>query len=92
MGCCGNKRSDLARQNQGYAARPSGGAPLRTMVPTAAEPVYFQYTGNTALSVRGMFSWNIYRFSAPGAVIAVDRRDAASMAAVPFLKQVKSQE
>jgi hypothetical protein len=49
--------------------------------------VAFEYVGRTALSVRGSITGRSYRFAAPGAVVAVDARDAGSVAAVPLLRR-----
>jgi hypothetical protein len=89
MGCCGNRRAELTHQKQAPATSRTGPSPIRASGRVLAEAVYFQYIGETALSVRGMISRSIYRFSAPGAVVAVDGRDAPSMTAVPNLKRVK---
>jgi hypothetical protein len=48
----------------------------------------FQYTGPTALTAIGPLSGRRYQFTRPGAVIAVDPRDRASLATVPHLRQV----
>jgi hypothetical protein len=48
----------------------------------------FQYTGSTALTAVGPLSGRRYEFTRPGAVIAVDPRDRASLANVPHLRQV----
>ena len=89
MSCCGNKRAQLSRQNQAPAASQAGAAPGHAPGHIPVATVYFQYTGQTALSVRGMFSRHTYRFAAPGAVAVVDGRDAPSLAAVPNLKRIK---
>jgi len=48
----------------------------------------FQYTGPSALTAIGPLSGRQYRFPHPGAVLQVDPRDRASLAAVPHLRQV----
>lgn len=48
----------------------------------------FQYTGPTALTAIGPLSGRRYQFTRPGAVLAVDPRDRASLAAIPNLRQV----
>lgn len=55
--------------------------------PSAAGPtgVAFRYTGYTSLTVRGPVTGRTYHFASAGAVLAVDPRDAPSLAAVPQL-------
>jgi len=50
--------------------------------------VYFSYFGNTGLTVLGPVSSRVYRFLTNGGPIAVDPRDAASLARVPNLKRI----
>jgi hypothetical protein len=45
----------------------------------------FRYTGHTSLMVRGPVTGRNYHFASAGAVLAVDPRDAPSLAAVPQL-------
>jgi len=52
------------------------------------EPVLFEYTGRTALTVTGSVTKRIYRFSFPGNVVSVDFSDAAAMMAVPVLRKI----
>jgi hypothetical protein len=54
------------------------------------EPVHFQYTGRTGMTVIGPVSGQRYRFEHPGALIAIDGRDAPSIVAVPHLQTVKT--
>lgn len=75
MSCCGRKRAELATTAQATASAPRiGGA-------TA-----MQYAGHTSLSVRGPVTGRIYHFAASGAVLAIDPRDAPSLAAIPQLR------
>jgi len=90
MGCCGNKRAELTRQNQTQTPRPAASVPGYTLSRMPAETVCFKYIGETALRVRGMFSGNTYRFTAPGAIVAVDGRDAPGIMAAPNLKRIKA--
>lgn len=92
MTCCGNRRAALAQRGQAKPLRPSDETWGQTPKRTAADSVYFQYTGKIALSVRGMFSQRVYRFGAPMAVLEVDGRDAPGLAAVPLLKRVSASE
>jgi hypothetical protein len=50
----------------------------------------FEYTGRTALTMRGAITGRSYRFAQPGAVVAVDRRDAPSAAGVPHLRRARA--
>ncbi len=63
--------------------RKAAGTAQRT-----AAPVLFEYIGRTGLSVTGPISRRIYRFPLQGARVAVDRRDAPSLAAVPMLRRL----
>ena len=65
-----------------------GDAPAPTAASRAASFASFQYVGSTALTVFGAASGTRYRFTAPGAIVRVDARDAASMSAVPNLRPV----
>jgi hypothetical protein len=47
----------------------------------------FQYIGGSGLTVQGPVTKRLYRFAAPGAVVAVDSRDAPSLARVPQLRR-----
>lgn len=51
---------------------------------------YFEYRGSSGLTVLGPLSGQRYRFSAPGARLAVDGRDAPSLAAVPELHRLRA--
>ncbi len=52
--------------------------------------VPFRYIGKTSLSVDGVFSGREYHFDQPGAIVAIDLRDQASLASVPILQQVET--
>jgi hypothetical protein len=88
MGCCGQKRRQLSRTT---AVQPANPASPRGLNLPAAEPriTAFQYLGKTALVAVGPISGRYYRFQHPGAIVEVDPRDRASLAAVPNLRQVK---
>lgn len=74
---CGDKRSRLALSN-GRAAAPGSGI---------WSDVWFEYTGRSAISVKGFITGRMYRFAAQGAVLLVDYRDAAKLLLVPSLKR-----
>ena len=85
MGCgCGNRRVTPWID----ASRPAEPAPA----PRAPRPYYFQYIGKTALTAVGGVTGHRYRFPAPGALLAVDERDAPSFAAIPNLRRAPSPE
>ncbi len=48
----------------------------------------FEYVGATAMNVFGAETRNRYRFAGPGARVAIDPRDAASIAGVPNVRRV----
>jgi len=49
--------------------------------------VYFEYTGETGLTVIGSITRARYRFNGKGDVQLVDYRDTSGMMAVPMLKK-----
>lgn len=82
MSCCGNKREALAQQL-------SSAKTVSTPVVKMWNDVLFEYTGETALTVKGSVSRNIYRFTKPGDTQLVDYRDASGMMAVPMLRKYR---
>jgi hypothetical protein len=50
--------------------------------------VRFEYVGPTGMTVVGPVTGARYRFGAYGSRVAVDLRDAPSMASVPHLRRV----
>ncbi len=60
------------------APRASGSSPYPS----------FQYIGGSGLTVQGPASKRLYRFASPGAIVAVDARDAPSLARMPQLRRV----
>lgn len=89
MSCCGkNKRTvaptPLTRREP--AVNPSV-QPKSAPTPEA-DIAYFEYTGKTGLTAYGPVTNQRYRFNGPGAVVAVDARDATALASVPRLKRV----
>ena len=83
MSCCGKLRTRTLPQQNATAGdgrqRPAPTVPL----------VQFEYGGATGLTAVGPVTGRRYRFERPRARVAVDSRDAAAMAAVPGLRQVK---
>lgn len=80
MSCCNQKRAAL-RSPEAYPS--STGAQL----PDAPAEVLFAYTGARTLTVAGAVTGRLYQFNGPGALRAVDRRDAPGMMAVPMLEK-----
>jgi hypothetical protein len=72
MSCCGSQRTQFTGSYGGH-------------VP---EHHLFQYVGKAALTVAGPVSGKHYRFSAPGATVEADARDAPSLEQVPQLRRV----
>jgi hypothetical protein len=80
MQCCGPGRA---------AASGSGNlAKLAERRRPAQSLVLYEYTGATGMTVRGPRSGHSYRFGHPGAQVAIDPRDVASLAGVPNLRRV----
>ena len=87
MSCCGGKRRETVARDTFVTKIASVPSP-----PVAeAASVLFEYTGPTALRVSGPVTHRSYRFAGPGARVAVDRRDAPGIRAVPHLVLVKYQ-
>jgi hypothetical protein len=88
MACCGQRRRQVSRATP---IRRVSSPPLpNSLNRYAAQPrtTPFQYVGKTALTAVGSVSGRHYRFSHPGAIVEVDLRDRASLALVPYLRQV----
>ncbi len=94
MNCCGNKRNAMKEQEQVHASRSSAVVRVthKTLGQQEKETVPMQYTGDTALSVRGVFSRRIYRFAHHGAMLEVDGRDAPGFLAIGVLKRASSHQ
>ncbi|HNP23148.1 MAG TPA: hypothetical protein PKM63_02575 [Panacibacter sp.] len=80
---CGNKRSAISTQHQ-----PAAQQVFHNNI-SDQHFVYsnFEYTGKTALTAIGNVSGRKYRFSYPGDVQAIDRRDEPGMLGIPVLKK-----
>jgi hypothetical protein len=88
MSCCGKGRSQF--QTHTHANPGSNAAPLpQPYVASTRETIHFEYLGATALTVRGPITGRNYRFNHQGEQVAVDRRDSASLMAVPKLRRVR---
>jgi hypothetical protein len=89
MSCCGQKREQF---HQGISAQiilEAGDAALDSGTKHRRGVVFFEYIGNTGLTVLGSMTGKRYRFGWHGAVVAVDRKDASLVARAPNLEQLK---
>lgn len=64
--------------------------PRVTFTPPAPAIHYFEYVGSTGMTAVGPVTRRRYRFTSHGAIVAVDERDAPSMAGVPNVRRAKS--
>jgi hypothetical protein len=83
---CGKKRNQLTQQSNA-AIRPII-ATQQSMFMQKKEPVLFEYTGTTALSVIGNITRKSYRFQFSGNKQYIDSSDAAAIMAVPVLRKL----
>lgn len=87
MSCCGQKRAQQRQSSSAFvhelaASRASAGRfPMGT--------VYFEYTGQTAITVVGNVTRLQYRFATSSVPVAVDARDRGSLELVPLLREVR---
>ncbi|RYY69272.1 MAG: hypothetical protein EOO13_10005 [Chitinophagaceae bacterium] len=82
---CGNKREGLAFEDSFSLSTENNHVTTgNKMWPD----VNFEYTGKSALSVKGTISGKTYRFSKPGDVQLIDYRDVSAMRGVPVLKKL----
>lgn len=79
MPCCGSSRTSL-----GHSASLDEAAGVASGPPS----VRFAYLGASALSVIGGATGRLYRFDGRGSRLAIDRRDAPGLVAVPKLRRV----
>jgi hypothetical protein len=83
MSCCGKGRQPVSG-----GVRHTPAPSQRVAQPPRDAVVYFEYVGNTGLTVQGRITGKRYRFNGRGARVAVDARDRGSLAGVPRLRQV----
>ena len=88
MGCCGKNRSAI-RAVENHVLE-NHDPPRLTFTPRPGFQ-YFEYVGLTGITAFGPVTGRRYRFANPGAIIAVDDRDAPSMAGVPNLRRTRAQ-
>jgi hypothetical protein len=89
MACCGQQRQQMRTQavpvrQASPAAEPAAAAQF----PVQEQGIVFQYIGKTAMTAVSPLSGRQYRFGYPGAIVRVDARDSASLAAIPNLRQI----
>jgi hypothetical protein len=89
MACCGQNRQQMRIQPTAVR-QPDNPAKVAGSEESLIhqQGTKFQYVGETALTAIGLPSRRLYRFAHPGAVVLVDPRDIASLAAVPNLRQI----
>ena len=88
MPCCGQQKTDLGYSPRGVQTRPSTNN--NTARPARRYAVYFEYVGNTGLTVFGSATNKKYRFDRNGSRVEVDARDRPSLSKVPKLREVTS--
>ena len=91
MPCCGKGRVVRSiRRSEPAVTRAAASARVASIQKIHDRPasVLFQYTGHSGMTVFGPFTGQRYRFTAPGAVVSIDPRDAPSVAGVPRLKRI----
>ena len=88
MSCCGRTRvaTPLPPAHRPTTATGEAGRPAAR----PAASVNFSYEGPTRLQAQGPITHQRYRFEHTGAVVAVDARDAPSLAAIPHLRRVRA--
>lgn len=89
MSCCGDRRQQFFIETEQLGEAENIRKVARQAPSVNNVPVYFEYTGTTALTAEAPISGRRYRFAEPGASMAVDRRDAPSLAAIPLLRRAK---
>lgn len=88
MSCCGKARNQVQGTISHQRTSVAPASPPQVQASTG-QSVYFRYFGKTGLTVTGPASSRVYCFAANGAPIAVDARDAASLARVPNLRALR---
>lgn len=82
--CCGRPMHALVPQAMAPQVRASAAPLTATARPN---PVRFEYTGRTALTVVSPLTGRKYRFAEPGAKVEVDARDRSWIAFVPHVRR-----
>lgn len=87
--CCGKKRAQARRGEPAESRSAARTEAIRLLEQEPADAIaYFQYLGKTSLIVQGPRTQKQYRFSHPGAVVAVDPLDKRALSAVTILRRV----
>jgi hypothetical protein len=89
MSCCGKKRAQARRTPQTQRGPTPTEKSASQPRPERDSTPYFQYIGNTGLTVMGPRTRKRYRFDSPGAVVAADPRDQRALSAVSILRLVR---
>jgi hypothetical protein len=89
MGCCGKNRATI-RTIENHAVENQN-PPRVTHTPRLSFQ-YFEYVGATGITAFGPVTGRRYRFATPGAIVAVDDRDAPSMSGVPNVRRTRGPE
>ena len=87
MACCGDKRKKASQAVR--ASQASKPKEVTVPQPESDPRVYFQYVGETALTIVGPNSRKRYRFDRPSAVVEVDPRDKRAFSGVTVLRQAQ---
>lgn len=85
MACCGDKRNKIYGDPYSHTRSNGGSLEGSTVHRPAGAEFEFKYIGNTAMTVIGVITGNVYRFEHGGATLEVDRRDASFMTGIPRL-------
>lgn len=83
--CCSGKRTTM---RSGGAFRPEA-SPSQPHTPAGSAFQVFQSIAARPLTVQGPVSGKQYRFFGPGATVAVDPRDHASLTRIPHIREIK---
>jgi hypothetical protein len=84
MSCCGNRRAEFNQANSAVNKSTPDFIAYKKW-----SDVYFEYTGETGLTITGTISRIRYRFNFKGDRQLIDYRDVGSVSAIPLLKRVK---
>ncbi len=82
---CGRKRNELKQQQNVFN---KNNYTVNQQPVQKKEPVLFQYTGNTALTVTGSITRKSYRFNFFGDKQLIECSDTPAMMAIPMLIKI----
>jgi hypothetical protein len=83
MSCCGRGST------VGSVSLPRSGGSVSAQSNARATLAVFRYEGGASLTVIGGVTGKRYRFSGPGAEVAVDIQDRSSVRQVPRLREMR---